>query len=94
MPNMNITVSKPVHIALYIVACLLTALSHLVSHGDVKVSGSVAALMATVLTVVNSVDPAATLAKATPAQLEVAAKRLPYEVLGRLADSARLQSVK
>jgi hypothetical protein len=90
----NITVSKPVHVALTLVAGALTGLSYLISHHDIAVSAGVASLTGLGLSVINSVDPAAVLAKATPAQLEVAAKKLPYEVLGRLADSARLQSVK
>jgi hypothetical protein len=89
----NFTVSKPLHVALYILAAIITAVTHLVTGGNIKLTAPVVAVLGLVLSAINSIDPQVVLAKASPEALEKAAKRLPAATLARLSDAAKLQSV-
>jgi uncharacterized membrane protein (Fun14 family) len=93
MPNLNITVSKTLHIILYLVCVAITAVLYLASKGNITLTSSVAGVLSLVLTAINSVDPATVLAKASPAVVEEAAKKLPPEALGRLVEYQRIKAV-
>ena len=90
----NFTVNKYVHIALYILAATITAVTHLATGGNIHLTGPVVAALGLVLSTINSVDPQVVLAKASPEALEKAAKRLPAATLAKLSDAAKLQSVQ
>jgi hypothetical protein len=93
MPSLNITVSKTLHIVLYLVCVVLTAVLYLASKGNLVITAPVVGALSLVLTAINSVDPATVLAKAPPAALEEAAKKLPPEALGRLVEYQRIKAV-
>jgi len=70
----NITVPPWLHVTLYLVSVAIVAATHLASSGNIVISAPVAAVLAYVLSVINSVDP------------ETTAKKLPSSTLRRLAD--------
>jgi hypothetical protein len=76
----NFTVSKTVHIILYIVAAILVALTHLASSGNIALTGPVVAILGFVLSAINSVDP------------ETVAQTLPAAKLAAMADAKRLSA--
>jgi len=88
----NIQIPKWLHVTLYFVAVGIVALTHLASSGSVVVTAPVTALLGLALSIITSIDPQAVLAKATPAQIEVAAKKLPPEALSRLAEYQKIRS--
>jgi hypothetical protein len=90
---MGVIIPKWLHIVLYFVAAGITALTYLATSGSIQVTAPVTALLGLALSIITSVDPQAVMAKATPAQLEVAAKKLLPEALARLTEYQRIKSV-
>jgi hypothetical protein len=89
---MNLTIPRWLHISLYIVCVLLTAVLYQASKGNITLTGSAGALLSMLLAIINSVDPQTVLAKAPLEHVEVAAKRLPPATLARLADDAKIKA--
>ena len=90
---MNFTVPRWLHLVLYVACLAITSAFYLASKGNITLTASTAGILSLVLATINSVDPATVISKATPAQIEVAAKRLPPEAIARLAEYQRIKSV-
>lgn len=75
---MNFTLPRWAHIVLYLASVAIVAVVHLASNGNLAISAPIAAVLTTLLTTINSVDP------------ETVAKTLPAATLARLADAKKL----
>lgn len=74
----NITVTKPLHIALMVVSIILGGVVLLAAKGQITIEAPLLTLIAYVLSVINSIDPT------------TVAKTLPSATLARLTDAKKL----
>jgi hypothetical protein len=90
----NYTVSKTLHVVLYVASVILTTLLYLASKGSLPITGGAASVLGLLLTTINSIDPTTVIQNATPAQIEVAAKKLPPEALARLVEYQKIKAAE
>jgi hypothetical protein len=74
----NINLPKWAHVAVYVLSVAITTVTALVSKGDLALTGPVAGVLATLLALINSVDP------------EDSANTLPAAKLAAMADAKKL----
>jgi hypothetical protein len=75
---MNFSIPKWAHITVYVLSVAIVTVTGLASKGDLTITGPVAGVFATILALINSVDP------------EDAASTLPAAKLAAMADAKRL----
>ena len=74
----NFTIPKWAHLVVYLLSAAILIVTGLAAKGDFAITGPVAGVLATILSVLNSVDP------------EDIAKTLPAAKLAAMADAKRL----
>jgi hypothetical protein len=74
----NVNLPKWAHVAVYVLSVAIVTVTGLASKGDLTITGPVAGVFATILALINSVDP------------EDAANTLPAAKLAAMADAKKL----